>query len=220
MDADVRRVTPEGRQGPESHVTPSPGAGRVLLSQAKLSQINRPAERVPRVAGDPRIPFADPAAPGHAGLSSEGHPMKRTSAFLLAPLAGLLWLGLATAAMAASTQVVNAELWNKNDGSQGVTLSTDHVKSGKVEFKVKNVSSDEDHELLLVKADSIDKLPMDSSGERVDEDKLQGLKELGDVHPGKTRNTTVTLKPGNYVLFCNEAGHFKAGMYAKFTAAP
>jgi uncharacterized cupredoxin-like copper-binding protein len=89
-----------------------------------------------------------------------------------------------------------------------------------VEFKVKNASTDEDHELLLVKADSIDKLPMDSSGARVDEDQLKGLKELGDVHPGKMRDTTVTLKAGKYVLFCNEAGHFKAGMYGTFTVAP
>jgi len=146
--------------------------------------------------------------------------MKRKSAYFLAPLAGLLCLGLASAATAASPQVVNAELWNKNDGSQGVTLSADHVKPGKVEFKVKNVSTDEDHELLLVQADSIDALPMDSSGERVDEDKLKGLKELGDLHPGKSRNTTVTLKAGKYVLFCNEAGHFKAGMHATFTVAP
>ena len=143
--------------------------------------------------------------------------MKLRSTYLLAPLAGLLWLSLATAAPAASTQVVNAELWNKNDGSQGVTLSTDQVKPGKVQFKVKNVSTDEDHELLLVKADSPEALPMDQSGERVDEDKLPGLKELGDVHPGKTRTTTLTLKAGKYVLFCNEAGHFKAGMYATFT---
>jgi uncharacterized cupredoxin-like copper-binding protein len=63
-------------------------------------------------------------------------------------------------------------------------------------------------------------LPIDASGARVDEDKLQGLKELGDVHPGKTRSTTLTLKAGKYMLFCNEAGHFKAGMYATFTVGP
>ena len=61
---------------------------------------------------------------------------------------------------------------------------------------------------------------MEADGARVDEDKLKGLKELGDVHPGKTRSTTVPLKAGNYVLFCNEAGHFKAGMFATFTVAP
>src|SRR5215470_15489465 len=146
--------------------------------------------------------------------------MKAKSSYFMAPLAGVLWLGVATTAMAAGPEVVNAELWNKPDGSQGVTLSIDHVKPGKVLFKVKNISTDEDHELLLVKADSPDALPMDDSGERVDEDKLKGLKELGDVHPGKTRNTTVTLGAGKYVLFCNEAGHFKAGMATTFTVAP
>jgi uncharacterized cupredoxin-like copper-binding protein len=139
---------------------------------------------------------------------------------ILAPIAGVLWLSLTFAASAASPQIVNAELWNKNDGSQGVTLSADHVKPGKVLFKVKNISSDEDHELLLVKAESPDALPMDVSGVRVDEDKVQGLKELGDVHPGKSRSTPLTLAAGKYVLFCNEAGHFKAGMYATFTVAP
>jgi uncharacterized cupredoxin-like copper-binding protein len=87
-------------------------------------------------------------------------------------------------------------------------------------FKVKNVSTDEDHELLLAKADSLDALPMETDGVRIDEDKLKGLKELGDIHPGKARSTTVPLTAGKYVLFCNEAGHFKAGMATTFTVAP
>jgi uncharacterized cupredoxin-like copper-binding protein len=40
------------------------------------------------------------------------------------------------------------------------------------------------------------------------------------MHPGKTHSTTVPLKACKYVLFCNEAGHFKAGMLATFTVAP
>jgi uncharacterized cupredoxin-like copper-binding protein len=135
-------------------------------------------------------------------------------------LAGLLLSTVAIPALAAGQQVVNAELWNKPDGSQGVTLSTDHVKPGVILFKVKNISTDEDHELLLAMADSPDALPMAADGARVEEDKLKGFKELGDVHPGKTRTTTVPLKAGKYVLFCNEAGHFKAGMLATFTVAP
>jgi uncharacterized cupredoxin-like copper-binding protein len=135
-------------------------------------------------------------------------------------LAGLLLSAVAIPALAAGQQVVNAELWNKPDGSQGVTLSTDHVKPGVILFKVKNISTDEDHELLLIMADSPNALPMEAGDIRVDEDKLKGLKELGDVHPGKTRSTTVPLKAGKYVLFCNEAGHFKAGMFATFTVAP
>jgi len=136
-------------------------------------------------------------------------------------LAASLLCAFAIPALAAGPAVVNAELWNKPDGSQGVTLSTDHVKPGKVLFKVKNVSTDEDHELLLVKTDlAPDAMPMDADGVRIEEDKLEGLEELGDVHPGKTRNTTLTLKAGKYLLFCNEAGHFKAGMYTTFTVAP
>ena len=147
--------------------------------------------------------------------------MNLKSSFLIAPVAGAMWLSLAVATSAAGTQQVNAELWDKSDGSQGVTLSTDHIKPGKVVFNVKNISTaDEDHELLLAKADSPGALPMDESGARVEEDKLKGLEELGDVHPGKSRSTTVTLKAGKYILFCNEAGHFKAGMYAAFTVAP
>ena len=130
-------------------------------------------------------------------------------------------LVIATApALAAGLQTVSAELWNKPDGSQGITLSTDHVKPGSIQFRVKNISTDEDHELLLVKAESPDQLPMEADGVRVDEDKLKGLKELGDVHPGKTRVSTVKLAAGKYVLFCNEAGHFKAGMTTTFTVAP
>ena len=136
-------------------------------------------------------------------------------------IAASLFCAFSLPAVAAGPTVVNAELWNKPDGSQGVTLSTDHVKPGKVEFKVTNASSDEDHELLLVKTDQApDALPMDKDGVRVEEDELKGLKELGDIHPGKTRSTTLTLKAGKYLLFCNEAGHFKAGMYATFTVAP
>ena len=135
--------------------------------------------------------------------------------------AASLFCAFAIPALAASPTVVNADLWNKPDGSQGVTLSTDHVKPGKVLFKVKNISTDEDHELLLIKTDlAPEALPMDKDGVRVEEDKLKDLKELGDVHPGKSRNTTLTLKAGKYLLFCNEAGHFKAGMYATFTVAP
>ena len=146
--------------------------------------------------------------------------MNLKSSYLIASVTGAIWLSLAVAASAAGGQQVNAELWDKGDGSQGVTLSTDHVRPGKVIFNVKNISTGEDHELLLTRADSADALPMDASGARVDEDQLKDLKELGDVHPGKARSTTLTLKAGKYILFCNEAGHFKAGMYAAFTVAP
>ena len=136
-------------------------------------------------------------------------------------LAAALLCVFTVPAVAADPTVVTAELWNKPDGSQGVTLNTDHVKPGEILFKVKNISTDEDHELLLVKTDlGPEAISMDADGVRVEEDNLKDLKELGDVHPGKSRNTTLTLTPGKYLLFCNEAGHFTAGMYVTFTVAP
>jgi len=140
---------------------------------------------------------------------------------LFAPAVVAFFFTVAIPAYASGVTVVKAELWNKPDGSQGITLSTDHVKPGRVQFQVTNVSTDEDHELLLVKTDVAPAdFPMDASGTRVDEDKFKGLKELGDVHPLKSRNTTLPLKPGKYVLFCNEQGHFGAGMYIAFMVEP
>lgn len=145
--------------------------------------------------------------------------MRRFSTWVV-PTA-LVFCALSVQSASAARTIVNAELWNKPDGSQGVTLSATQVKPGRVVFKVKNISTDEDHELLLVKTDLAPAdFPLDASGARVDEDKFKGLKELGDVHPGKSRVTTLLLEPGKYILFCNEAGHFKAGMLSAFTVAP
>ena len=140
---------------------------------------------------------------------------------LLAAFAALSLSTFALPALAASPQVVKADLWDKSDGSQGLTLSTTQVKPGKVTFVVKNTSTGEDHELLLVKTDlAPEAFPMEADGARVEEEKFKGLEELGDVHPGKSRSTTIKLTAGKYILFCNEAGHFKAGMYSAFTVAP
>src|SRR5262249_20252068 len=137
-----------------------------------------------------------------------------------AALAMVLMTALAIPALSASPQVVTAELWNKPDGSQGVTLSTNHVKPGVVQFKVKNVSTDEDHELRLAKPDPPNDLRRDADGGHVEEDKLKGHRERGDGHGGKTRTKAAPLAAGKYVLFCNEAGHFKEGMFAAFTVEP
>jgi hypothetical protein len=38
--------------------------------------------------------------------------------------------------------------------------------------------------------------------------------EVEDVQPGSKRSLTVRLAPGRYVLICNLAGHYAAGMHA------
>ena len=143
------------------------------------------------------------------------------SSDLLAALAAVLLWTFALPALAGNAQVVNAELQQKPDGSQGIMLSTAEVKPGMVTFNVKNTSADMDHNLLLVKTDLAPAdFPMDAAGRRVEEEKFKGIEKLGDLHPHKKRSTTIKLTAGKYILFCNEPGHFKEGMVTPFTVAP
>jgi uncharacterized cupredoxin-like copper-binding protein len=139
-------------------------------------------------------------------------------------LAALLALGLVAmpALPAAANTIIKVDMWDKPDGSQGMDLSTDQVKAGKVTFDVTNVSkNEEEHEFLVAKTDlRPSQLPMTQAGARVDESKLAGLQELGDLEPAVSRKLTLDLTPGKYLLFCNEEGHFAAGMYAYLTVKP
>ena len=129
-----------------------------------------------------------------------------------------LLLGVALPAQAATSQVVLVGLVNNTDGSQAMTLDHHSVAKGVVTFKVANQSKDEDHEFLVVKTTlEPSKFPMTKDGARVDEKKLSGIKELGDLKPGKTGDLKLRLQPGRYVLFCNDPGHFTAGMHATLT---
>ncbi|HVO04816.1 MAG TPA: hypothetical protein VMT54_21660 [Candidatus Cybelea sp.] len=144
--------------------------------------------------------------------------MKRTT------IAGLMLAATAacfsvTSAFAVDANTVAVKLWNKNDGSQGMSLSTDHAKAGKVTFTVQNTSSNMVHEFLIVKTDmAFDQFPIDPNNPAaVDESKLQGVKELSsDLDPGKAGALTLDLTPGRYVVFCNQPGHFAAGMHLAF----
>ena len=73
------------------------------------------------------------------------------------------------------------------------------------------------HELVLArKSDNPAKLPTKPDGS-VNEDVLNSPGEIPDVAAGETKSTTIALKPGKYVMFCNVPGHYAAGMYGSFT---
>lgn len=133
----------------------------------------------------------------------------------------VLAIGLLSTPAAADTKV-KVDMWDKPDGSQGMDVSPAKVTAGKVTFEVSNVSkNDEEHEFLIVKTDlAADKLPMKEAGARIDESMLPGIEELGDLEPGDSGTLTVDLVPGTYLLFCNEEGHFGAGMFAYLTVEP
>jgi uncharacterized cupredoxin-like copper-binding protein len=115
----------------------------------------------------------------------------------------------------ANPAVVEVAMTNKPDGHQIMILSQNPVPAGPVLFRVKNHSPNSVHEFLVLRTDlDPSAFPMDEDGVKVDESKLSGIKELGDLEPGKSGQMQMTLSAGRYVLFCNQPGHFMAGMFA------
>lgn len=90
------------------------------------------------------------------------------------------------------------------------------ARAGAVRLKGKNVGVTE-HEVVVAASDlKPGNLPTSAGGD-VDEDSLDVVGEVSETRPGKTGATTLDLKPGRYVMFCNVPGHYAAGMYGRLT---
>jgi uncharacterized cupredoxin-like copper-binding protein len=100
-----------------------------------------------------------------------------------------------------------------------VSLKADatSVPAGKVTFEVMNNSKEIEHEMVVAPIASMDAAPPFKADENeVDEDTSGAVGEVPELEPGKSGSVTLDLKPGYYILFCNVAGHYGAGMWAKF----
>jgi len=137
--------------------------------------------------------------------------MRRLATVLMATLGALL-LMRSTGSIAAPVPV-SAELYDF-----GIRLSPQTVAAGEVVFTVRNVSNNTVHE-MIVAATSLapDQLPYQARSNRVEEKKLRSLGEVSDLRPGASGHLTLRMKPGTYVLLCNEPGHYKAGMVTVFS---
>ena len=129
---------------------------------------------------------------------------------------------LASTAQAATTTTVNVSLTDQTSTppAQGMRIAVDQnsVKAGTVRFHVTNQSKSIKHELIVVRLKAAgDTLPMMAKGDQVDEKKITRLGEVADLRPGKSGNLQRTLTAGNYLLICNEDGHFHQGMSIPFT---
>jgi hypothetical protein len=81
---------------------------------------------------------------------------------------------ISLSAFAASIPTESIQLWNKPDGTQGMTLSAEQIKAGQTKIEVTNTSTTEDHELLIVKTNLDPKqFPLTSDQSKVDETKLK-----------------------------------------------
>ncbi len=110
--------------------------------------------------------------------------------------------------------------------SYSITISSNTAPAGKVTFHVTNTATDQKHEFVIFKTDlPEDQLPMkdDGSGNMIVDEEGQGvthIDEIPDMDPGSTKDLTVDLQPGRYVLICNLAvntTHYMHGMHVVFT---
>jgi uncharacterized cupredoxin-like copper-binding protein len=127
---------------------------------------------------------------------------------------------LSTVAWAAEPASVNVDLSDKG-GKDRIILSTDHAKAGGVEFHIKNSSTTSLHEFLIIPwKGAITALPYNDKDTQVIESKLPKLAGVEDMKPDAEAILRLPLKPGRYVVFCNQPGHYKMGMVARFTVTP
>lgn len=95
------------------------------------------------------------------------------------------------------------------------TLERPTVDAGDVTFRLTNDGA-EDHEFAVIRTDlSPDALPI-RDGEWVDLE-ASGLSSVGGFDhllPGRTKELSLELEAGNFVLLCNMQGHYQRGMFA------
>ncbi|HEX4491151.1 MAG TPA: hypothetical protein VH914_08105 [Acidimicrobiia bacterium] len=90
------------------------------------------------------------------------------------------------------------------------------VPAGLVTFRIHNTGPST-HELNVDRTDiAADALPLRGDGLSVNEDskRLTNIGGLDDIRMDTTRELTLRLSPGHYVLYCNLEGHYLGGMYA------
>ena len=98
-----------------------------------------------------------------------------------------------------------------------VSATPDSSAPGEITFSVSNVGSIL-HNLRVVRSElPPESLPLDETGLSVDEDQVDVVTETDDLLPDEAAETAAALEAGNYVLICNIAGHYDAGMFTAFT---
>jgi uncharacterized cupredoxin-like copper-binding protein len=119
-----------------------------------------------------------------------------------------------TTAASGGPTVVNVVGGEKSGGKYYLTVTPASVKAGPTTITFKNQGTME-HEVVVLKTDTpADQLKVGANHE-VSEDASVG--EDSETKPGKTKSTTIDLKPGKYVLACNIERHYEKGMFTAFT---
>lgn len=98
-----------------------------------------------------------------------------------------------------------------------IHMAQDQAQAGPVTFHIINGADDMLHEFIIIKTDmSAGELPTNMMG-RVDEEAVTIIAAAEDIPPSNSRDITVNLDAGHYVLICNLPGHYLQGMRVDFT---
>jgi len=163
------------------------------------------------------------------GLAA-GCASSRSSASGANTVEGGVKIPSSTPASTASTVHVTLSDTRGLGGPMTLTASPATAPAGDVTFVVKNTGTI-DHEAVVLKtSDPYNKIPISDGGDppapvahganKVSEDANIG--ETGDpnLKPGDTRTFTIkNMTAGSYVIVCNIAEHYGAGMRAPFTVS-
>jgi uncharacterized cupredoxin-like copper-binding protein len=106
-------------------------------------------------------------------------------------------------------------------GMMSIRTDQSSVRTGSVRFDVTNWSRGMLHEMLVVAVDSpAAPLPYDYGQAKVVEAQVKVLGDTSELQPNASRVLDLTLAPGSYLLICNVAGHYAAGMAVPFIVTP
>jgi uncharacterized cupredoxin-like copper-binding protein len=100
----------------------------------------------------------------------------------------------------------------------GIVIKVDpaKVKAGRVTLDAVNQSKSLVHEVLVIPTPPEGKeLPYDAKKDTIVEKRVHSLGEISELKPGARGKLTLSLKPGTYLLLCNQPGHYKSGMSTK-----
>ncbi|MDE2384459.1 MAG: hypothetical protein KGO53_07560 [Alphaproteobacteria bacterium] len=96
----------------------------------------------------------------------------------------------------------------------GVAVNPKVATPGAVRLDVTNLASSLVHEVQVARiTDESQVLTYDQSRNKVDTQGLEVLGSVSEIMPNKSASLILDLAPGKYVLFCNVAGHYMAGMW-------
>ncbi len=115
-------------------------------------------------------------------------------------------IGLVAITLFALTAVnAKAETIKVSLADNAIEIDQPSEKAGKIDFVVTNDSATEVHEMIVM-AKPTGEVPYDAVENSVIESKVKRFGEVSDIKFGAAGKLAVALKPGDYMLICNNKG--------------